>query len=70
MEACDSIIRADCLGPVIYHGYACWQDLTETEIFINNSILNVHLSPDGKEQWRFYSIGFQQRGLAANRTAA
>jgi len=32
--------------------------------------LQVNLSPDGQEQWRFHSIGFQQRGLAANRTAA
>ena len=24
--------------------------------------LQVNLSPDGQEQWRFHSIGFQQRG--------
>ena len=32
--------------------------------------LQVNLSPDGQEQWRFHSIGFQQRGLVANRTVA
>lgn len=40
MEACDSIIRVDCLGPVIYYGH-CSKTMSSNTGDVYNDVANI-----------------------------